>query len=307
MGEIKIPHNNYDIVFKNITSVFKEGGLKALDIKSEEIDTLIDTEQPIIDIQENQMDMVFRLIDKSFLHLEFQTTNKKTDLSRFLIYDARLYELVRDSVDDNVKIRTVVIYGPKTGNPKSNIEAGSFSYNVEHIYIDKIDGDNVFNHLYQKVETDEPLTDTDKVNLILSPLMGTKEKRENRALQSVELASKLKEDRGYIIGAIIGLTNTIVSKDIQQKMLEVFQMTDAFKQLEEESFKNQRKKDINYLIDQKVPADDSETQAIKQDVSRINSTDILNKLWNFLAVNSPNLDELKKKVSEFLNITKQRL
>lgn len=36
MNEIKIPHNNYDIVFKNLITVFREGGLEALQINCEE-------------------------------------------------------------------------------------------------------------------------------------------------------------------------------------------------------------------------------------------------------------------------------
>jgi hypothetical protein len=310
MGEIKIPHNNYDIVFKNVASVFKEGGLEALQIECNEIDILIDTEQPIIDIKENQMDMVFLLKDKTFLHLEFQTTNKKNDLSRFLIYDARLYETVRDSVNDEVQIRTIVIYGPNTGNPKKEINVGSFSYQVEHIYLYEMDGDSVFNVLCKKIETGESLSDSDKVRLILSPLMDTREKRETRALQTVDLASKLKEDRGYIIGAIIGLTNTIVSKEIQQKMLEVFQMTDAFKEIQEEiqeqTKRDLRKDDIYDLLDEEIKTKE-EIKKLKQEVSRINSFDALDKLFKYIIKTHPNFDELKKKITELLSISRQKL
>lgn len=77
-------------------------------------------------------------------------------------------------------------------------------------------------------------------------------------------------------------------------------MAEKSKWLEEEIFKNQRKKDINYLIGQKVAADDSEAKPLKPEVSKINSVEVLNKLWKFLVLNSPNLDELEKKVSEFI-------
>jgi hypothetical protein len=77
-------------------------------------------------------------------------------------------------------------------------------------------------------------------------------------------------------------------------------MLDAFKQLEEAWFKKLRKNDINYLIDHKVVANDYDIQAIKQDVSRINSTNALDNLYNYLAVNAPDLVQLKKIVSESL-------
>ncbi|WP_423410491.1 hypothetical protein AABM38_11415 [Heyndrickxia sp. MSNUG] len=137
--------------------------------------------------------------------------------------------------------------------------------------------------------------------------MNTKEDREQRALQSVELASKLKEDRGYIIGAIIGLTNMIVSKEMQQKMLEVFILTDAFREIQEEikeqTRRDMRREDIFFLLDNEGYDDNS----LKQQVSKINSFEYLDRIYRLIISKHPNSDELQRKITEFVNISKHKI
>lgn len=48
------------------------------------------------------MDYLFYTEDNDYLHFEFQTTNKKDDIDRFMYYDASLY------FRDKRNIRTIV-------------------------------------------------------------------------------------------------------------------------------------------------------------------------------------------------------
>ncbi|HEY5562126.1 MAG TPA: hypothetical protein VIK72_10295 [Clostridiaceae bacterium] len=134
----EIAYQNNDIILKYMSAAFKDVVLDFYGLKTAKIKAVISTELPVLDVSEEAMDFVFLLEDDSILHLEFQTTNKKDNLARFLLYDARLYK------KDKKDINTAVIYSAEIEHAIGSIDIGSISYQVSNVYMKAFNGDDIF-------------------------------------------------------------------------------------------------------------------------------------------------------------------
>ncbi|MHC1682289.1 MAG: hypothetical protein AB6733_04990 [Clostridiaceae bacterium] len=107
-----------DTVFKKAMEVFRESAVSffGIDVK---IIAPAETEIKNIQIKTNEVDYLFYTDDGNYLHFEFQTTNKKDDLKRFLFYDASLF------YKEKRKVRTIVIYSSDIENIETCIDARS--------------------------------------------------------------------------------------------------------------------------------------------------------------------------------------
>lgn len=92
-----------DAVLKKAMEFFKDNAVKFFGIDTKII-APAETEIKNIDIKTNYTDYLFYTEDGSYLHFEFQTTNKKDDIKRFLYYDASLF------YKEKRKVKTIVIY-----------------------------------------------------------------------------------------------------------------------------------------------------------------------------------------------------
>jgi len=143
-----------DAVMKEAMNYFKDHAVRFFGIK-EKVIAPAETELKNIDIKTNQMDYLFHVEDGSYLHFEFQTTNKKEDLSRFLYYDTSLY------CKNRRKIKTVVIYSADIENTETEIDGGSIKYSTEAFYMKSLDGDERLEYLRNKIDKGEHLSDED--------------------------------------------------------------------------------------------------------------------------------------------------
>lgn len=218
---MEIAYQNNDIILKYMSEAFKDTALSFYGLNTAKIKAVIPTELPVLEVSEEAMDFVFLLEDNSFLHLEFQTTNKNEDLIRFLLYDARLYK------KDKKHINTAVIYSGDIEKALDNIKIGSIEYLVSNIYMKSFDGDEIFVDLYNKINRKEKLTEENKLNLIFLPLMKSKTDKNEMAIKVVELASKIDDDKEKMlyIGAIVGISDKFIDKEYVLKLKERLKMT----------------------------------------------------------------------------------
>jgi len=130
------------------------------------------------------MDYLFYTEDGNYLHFEFQTTDKKEDIKRFLYYDASLF------YKEKRRVRTMVIYSADIDNVETYIDAGTVKYNIEAFYMKNLDGDKKLEYLKEKILNGEKLTGEDILTLTFLPLMSTKRNKGNITIESIELAEK---------------------------------------------------------------------------------------------------------------------
>lgn len=103
--------NYEDLIIKRAMDLFAEEGLKFFGI-NKKVKELGPTELVVLETKNMFMDYTFLMEDDTFIHFEFQTTNKgKVDLRRFRAYEALLsHQTGKDAV-------TYVVY---SGNIKKS-------------------------------------------------------------------------------------------------------------------------------------------------------------------------------------------
>lgn len=221
--------NVEDAVMKSILDVFKEDALKFFGIDSKII-TAARTELKDLQINTSFMDYTFLLDDGSFIHFEFQTTNNKQDLARFLAYDAVLH------YKENRPVNTIVVYSSSIKNAKTSIDVGSIKYSVQAFYMDKINGDEQYEHLKIKIKQGEVLTRLDLLALVFLPIMHSEKDKNERIIESIKLAKEIKDKENQMnsLALLYAFAEKFIDDKNIERVKEVFRMTELGKLLKEE-------------------------------------------------------------------------
>ncbi|OON96719.1 MAG: hypothetical protein ATN36_04950 [Epulopiscium sp. Nele67-Bin005] len=145
------------------------------------VKSIAHTEDLIMTLNDMRMDFVFLMEDDTYIHFEFQTTNKGIkDLVRFNIYDLLLFQKT------GKPIKTYVVYSSDIKNPKSEYTyGGGNTYKVTPICMADKNAISVLEHIENKLKKGEPLTDIEQMDLVFAPIMGgglTKEDVLSKAL-----------------------------------------------------------------------------------------------------------------------------
>lgn len=221
-----------DAVLKKAMDIFKDNAVKFFGIATK-ILSPAETEIKNVDIKTNYTDYLFYTEDGEYLHFEFQTTDKKDDIKRFLYYDASLF------YKEKRKVKTIVVYSADIENVETFVDAGTIKYNIEAFYMKNIDGDEKLQYLKSKIERNEQLTGEDIVNLSFIPLMRGKDSRSKRTLDSIELAGKIPDenDKLQCLSLLYALFDKFGDEISKIKFKEMISMTEIGKMLREDGIK----------------------------------------------------------------------
>lgn len=224
--------NVEDAIMKSIMDVFKEDALKFFGINSKII-TSARTEMKNLSISTSFMDYTFLLDDGSFVHFEFQTTDKREDLSRFLAYDAVLH------YKEGRAVNTIVVYSSDIKEAATSLDIGSIKYSVNAFYMKSLDGDKKYNYLKNKIGRNEALSRQDLLSLVFLPIMNSKIDKNERILESIRLAKEIKDKESQMnsLALLYAFAEKFVDSSNMEKVKEVFRMTELGKLLKEEGIK----------------------------------------------------------------------
>jgi len=230
MSDIKF-RNVEDAIMKSIMDIFKEDALKFFGIEGKII-TSARTEIKHLEVTTSFMDYSFLLDDGSIIHFEFQTTNKKEDLSRFLAYDALLH------YKEKRRIRTIVVYSSNIERTETNLDLGSIKYEVEPYYMGNLDGEEKYIILKNKINNNVELTKQDLLTLVFLPIMNNKSSKTERILDSLELANKIKDKENQMnsLALLYAFAEKFVDEENMKMIKEGFKMTELGKLLKQEGF-----------------------------------------------------------------------
>ncbi|WP_231106967.1 hypothetical protein [Anoxybacillus flavithermus] len=239
-----IAYNNYDIIFRNMTAQFKEKVLDFYGIRTAPIVRVEATDLPTIAVNDRRMDFLFLLADDTYLHLEFQTTFDEKDLDRFLQYDVSAYERYKKP------IKTVVIYGADVEKVLEQKSYGSVQYEAQAVLMKKYNGDAIIQNLWAKVENGEELTDLDELHLIFLPLMRSSLNRSERAIETVEIAKRIKNEEKQVrlLATIIAVSDKFIDKEYVEKLMEVLSMARVIRMAEERARINESQQAIKKYL-----------------------------------------------------------
>lgn len=176
------------------------------------------------------MDYTFLMEDDTYIHFEFQTTNKGvTDLRRFRTYEALL------NMQTGKDVVTYVVYSGDIKNPLSGYESGINSYRVNAISMANKDGDKIFNDIIDKIKSGEELSKQDIIALTFTPIMGGKLSKGDKIVNAIRVVKDIDKDYRYDVESILyAFANKFLSGKDLEKIREEIKMTELGKSLIEE-------------------------------------------------------------------------
>ncbi|MCW6109218.1 DUF4351 domain-containing protein [Clostridium sporogenes] len=168
--------------------------------------------------------------DDTFIHFEFQTTNKgKTDLRRFRAYEALLsHQTGKDVV-------TYVVYSGNIKNPGNTLETGISEFRVNSISMDSRDGDKIYNDIVEKIKSGIEVTKEELISLTFTPIMGGKISTVDKIINAIDIVKDIKKSYKHDIESILyAFANKFLSGKDLEKVKEELRMTDLGKSLIQE-------------------------------------------------------------------------
>ncbi|WP_252242737.1 hypothetical protein [Clostridium sp. ZS2] len=231
--------NYEDMIMKRAMDIFAEDGLKFFGIDKKVKDTG-STEIVVLEIKNMFMDYTFLMEDDTYIHFEFQTTNKGvTDLRRFRTYESLL------NMQTGKDVVTYVVYSGDIKNPLSGYESGINSYRVNAISMANKDGDKIFNDIIDKMKSGEELSKQDIIALTFTPIMGGKLSKGDKIVNAIRVVKDIDKDYRYDVESILyAFANKFLSGKDLEKVREEIKMTELGKSLIEEGIEKGIQKGI---------------------------------------------------------------
>jgi len=168
--------------------------------------------------------------DDSYIHFEFQTTNKgKKDLRRFRAYEALL------SLQKEKDVTTYVVYSNNIKKAMSSLETGISKFNVKSIFMSEKNGDLIFEELEKKINNKEKLTKQELVSLAFTPIMGGKLTKAEKIIKSIRIVKSSDSEYKYDIESMLYAfaDKFLKGKDLQ-RVKEEISMTELGRMLIED-------------------------------------------------------------------------
>lgn len=224
--------NYEDMIMKRAMDLFAEEGLKffGIDKKVKEPGA---TEIVVLDAKNMFMDYTFLMEDDTYIHFEFQTTNKGIkDLRRFRAYEALL------SYKEEKPVTTYVVYSGDIKDPISGYEEGINTYRVNSISMANKDGDKVFDEIVNKIKNNKDITKSDLVELTFTPIMGGKLSKADKILNAIKVVKNIDKEYKHDIESILYAfaSKFLKGRDLE-KVKEEIRMTELGRSLIEEGIK----------------------------------------------------------------------
>lgn len=233
-----------DLIMKKAMDVFAEEGLKFFGINQKVKDSS-STEIVVLEALNLHMDYTFLMEDDTYIHFEFQTTNKgKLDLRRFRVYEAVL------SLQKDKDVTTYVVYSGNIKNAKDTLETGINKYKVKSIFMSDKNGDLIVEELEKKVKNKENITKQELVALTFTPIMGGKLTKAEKIIKSIRIVKSSENEYKYDIESMLyAFADKFLSGKDLQKVKEEISMTELGRMLIEDGIEKGRKEGIEKGIE----------------------------------------------------------
>lgn len=224
-----------DLIMKKAMDVFAEEGLKFFGIDKKVKDSS-STEIVVLEAKNLHMDYTFLMEVDTYIHVEFQTTDKgKDDLRRFRAYESLL------SFQTGKDVVTYVVYSNGIQNVKTILETGINQYNVKAVSMFDKDGDIVIQEVEEKLNNNIEVTKQDLIALTFTPIMSGKLSKLDKIIKSIRLVKKIDNEYRYDVESMLyAFADKFLDGKDLEKVKEEISMTKLGEMLVEDGIKKGR-------------------------------------------------------------------
>ena len=215
---LEFAHQNYDAVFKDAISLFKDKALDFLGLDgSMRILEALRTEKREVEVKTEFCDMTFRLSDNTGLLLEQEVDLSYDDLLRFCGYTV---DLMREY---KCEFFTLVLVNKAPAI--ASIDIAGLKFSPQIVVCGEKDGDVVLDRLKAQAESGLPINE---LELVYLPLFGSKRHNPTEMFgEALKVAKVLNVDyaqREKIVALLITVSNKLVDKNILSLAWEEMRM-----------------------------------------------------------------------------------
>jgi hypothetical protein len=203
-------HNNYDAVFKDAITLYKDKTLDFLGLHGiAQIQEPLRTESVQIEIKSEFLDLTFGTADGRGLHLEEETDLSKDDLLRFCSYNVGLSRTYKREF-----ITVVFVKNPTT---LAEVKSEQLHFKPIIVQCSKLDADAALKKLKDDIEAGNPVNELEMVYL---PLFGSTVFNPTELFaRSVKLVQAMQADDAHK-QKILTLLFTLGGKTVDLDKLE---------------------------------------------------------------------------------------
>nr|WP_302597372.1 hypothetical protein [uncultured Cellulosilyticum sp.] len=229
--------NYEDLIMKRAMDLFAEEGLKYFGIEKK-VKEIGPTELVVLETKNLHMDYTFLMEDDSYIHFEFQTTDKRAlDLRRFRAYEALL------SHQTNKDVETYVIYSNGITTPMSRLETGINTYVVKTVTLVGQDVNEIFDTIKDKLNKGIETTKQDVIALAFTPIMGGTMSKQEKILKAIKMTMTIDKEYRYDVQSILyAFANKFLEGKELEDIKEELKMTELGKSLIKEGIEEGKKK-----------------------------------------------------------------
>ena len=229
-NDIFITHNFKDITSKFLAQLFKGDSLRTYGFQVPKVESLEPTELPAVMVNDLRVDNLFKFEDDTYALVDYECDYNIKDKFKYHNYLVRIASEYYNNTNKIINIRMLVIYSANVKEEilQNTLDFGAVKLNVESIILKDMDTFGILYELTNKIENNIPLTDKDKMQLIILPLTCEYEDIRYDVLDKViDLISKIYDDetKNIIISSIIAFTDKYIKIEQLQKLKGMIKMT----------------------------------------------------------------------------------
>jgi len=239
VGSEEIAYQNKDITSKVLAENFKGKTFRVYGLDLPEIREVKPTNIPAVKANELRLDNLFELEDETVAIVDYESKYDQADKVKYLNYLAGIASRYQKEKEECPRLRMIVIYTGDIRKEQVSIEydIGAIKMNIEPAFLSEMDGGAILQHLKEKVDRNELLTDEELMEMIILPLSyREKQEKEKRIYETVNLAVRM-QDRGqqvFALAGILAFTDKIIDRETANKIRRAIEMTQVAMIFEEE-------------------------------------------------------------------------
>ena len=248
--DTSIAYQNKDIVSKLFGQQMKGKSLSLFGLKSDlKVVDVKPTNIPIVQARELRMDNLFELEDGSVAILDYESTYKKANFTKYGRY-------IMDVIDRYLKegkepdIHMMVLYTADIDKTKDSLDRTACNIRTEASYLIGAPSDEWLEHARACI-ADRNMSDEVFMHLVLLPLTYKGEEKKQEAIKEcVNLARQIpdKELESSALAGILTFTDKVITKETQRYIKEVLSMTQVGKMLMDEADMKRAKKTARNML-----------------------------------------------------------
>lgn len=250
-----ITYHNKDVLSKILAENFKDKSLEIYGIHMPKICRILPTNLPEIQVNEMRIDNLFLLEDGSVAIIDYESTLKWENNLKYLNYIVRILERYKKE-EVLRKIRMIVIYTADIETAPEKFSAGCLTLKLEQAFLGRMESESIRKELAGKLEKGIPLSDDERMKLIVLPLTYKGARQKKWAVkEAVKMAGRIldEEEKMFVLSGILVFADKIMDADTAKSIKEAIRMTQVeelwLEEGREEGRKYERDIGIKALID----------------------------------------------------------